>query len=491
MPSDHPDRRARPAARAGFLRDEGGAILVFWAIFLAVAFGFAALSFDLGRTANTQSELQSFADQVALAAVGELDGRPGARDRAREAADDLISRVQTFGEGEQLLSGDENFTLTLLRTADGAVANTDFEARFARVDVNLTTVLTPFASVTAALLGRAGENLSSDVGAVAVAGRGTYACDITPLFFCLPDANWRAGNNAGRQVDMVAGSSGNAAWGPGNFGFLDPASLGVDPSGPCAGENGANLYRCLVAANRGITTCIATDSAIDTRPGQAVGLTAAFNVRFDIYSGATNSFRNDSRYTPAPNVIGTVWDGAATTANPTLDSCIAAGTCRFGAGDWNRELYLSTYHNGLWPIRDDPRPAEQIPLRENATRYDVYLAEIASARARGDAGMPTASGFATGLGRPQNHRDANTAAERAALDPARLTFVAAAVDCGNQSMNGRTGVFPVEYVRMFFTQPVVGAGQDARIRAEIIGTAGGLGVGAGEASFREIFQLVR
>jgi hypothetical protein len=491
-----PSKHATDARKAGFVRNDDGSILVFWALFLAVAFGFAALIFDLGRVASTQTELQSFADQVALAAAGELDGRPGARSRAATAADQLIGRAQTFGEGPRRLAGADAYTLSLLRSPDGPEADSDGAARFARVVVNMTTVWTPFAAVNASLVGRPGENASSVVSAVAVAGRTTFACDITPLFFCLPNADWRATANIGHQIAMVSGSSGNSAWGPGNFGFLDPTVLEVDPSGACANRDGqlltgANLYRCLVGAERGITQCIETTRPLETRPGQAQGLTNAFNTRFDIYQGAMSSFRTDLNYRPAPNVL---WHGApgATSPEPNLprDSCIAADTCQFGTGDWDREGYLASFHNGQWPINGDPRPADEIPLRGRATRHDIYMAEIASARARGDAGMLTADGYDT-LGRPGNHAFAQNATLRAALDTARRTVVAAAVDCSDASMNGRANVFPMEYVRLFFTEAVQGSGSDARILAEVVGTAGGLGSGAGTASFHEIIQLVR
>ena len=69
-----------------FGRDDDGAILVFWAVGLAVFLGVVALSFDTGRIFSTQSELQSFADHVALAAAGELDGADDAITRAQAAA---------------------------------------------------------------------------------------------------------------------------------------------------------------------------------------------------------------------------------------------------------------------------------------------------------------------------------------------------------------------------------------------------------------------
>ena len=102
--------------RAPFARDERGAILVLWALFLAVAFGFLALAFDLGRIATTQAQLQSFADQVALAAAGELDGRTDSITRATAAANGLIDGQQTYANGSQALGGSGDYTLTFLST---------------------------------------------------------------------------------------------------------------------------------------------------------------------------------------------------------------------------------------------------------------------------------------------------------------------------------------------------------------------------------------
>ena len=504
MPRDINALRPPAAPKPGFAHEEHGGILVFWALFLAVAFGFAALIFDLGRVANTQTELQSFADQVALAAAGELDGRPDAILRATTAGNALISRDQTFGDGARKLSGAGAFTPTFMGGPDGPVTNSDAAARFVRVQVNQTTVATPFAAVNAALIGRRGENVSSDVGAVAVAGRSTFACDITPLFFCLPDPNWRASANVGNQIRMVAGSS-SGGWGPGNFGFLDPTVLDVDLNGPCIGNNGqpltgANLYRCLVGAERGISQCIETTQSLETRPGQAVGLTRAFNTRFDIYQGSMNRVSNDPNYRPAPNVLRHEGpdEPSSYSNDPPLnvlemleDSCIRNDpTCRFGDGDWARDMYLETFHNGLWPIAHDPRPSNQISLRANATRHDVYLAEVASARARGDAAMPTAPGM-NHFGRPGNHSFAQNAADRETLNPARRNVIAAAVDCSGESMNGRTDVHPLEYVRLFLTHEVQEVSGAARIRAEVLGSAGGQGSGAGEATYHEVIQLVR
>ena len=52
-------------------RAEDGTAAILWAMSLLVVFGLLALAFDIGRLGATQSELQSFADNVALAAAGE------------------------------------------------------------------------------------------------------------------------------------------------------------------------------------------------------------------------------------------------------------------------------------------------------------------------------------------------------------------------------------------------------------------------------------
>jgi Flp pilus assembly protein TadG len=493
---------------AGFARDERGAVLVLWALFLAVAFGFLALAFDLGRIATTQAQLQSFADQVALAAAGELDGRTDSITRATAAANGLIDGQQTFANGSQALGGSGDYTLTFLSTlpatdtAAATATTTDGRlARYVRVNVTQRTVLTPFAHVNAVLNG--GSQVSAGITASATAGFTSYACDITPLFFCVPNNGWRAKDNIGKQIEAVSGSSGGGAWTPGNFGFLDPTVLPTDPTGPCKDENGAQLYRCLIGAERGITQCIETTQLLLTRPGQAVGLTEFFNTRFDLFEGGMKSYANKAAYRPAPNVLSDLWtdgtgkgggNGTTPPVPPNLpkDSCIAAGTCRFGTGDWNRDTYLQTYHQNLWPIPNDPKPSSELPPRASITRWDIYQAEIRSARARGDQGMPTSTttGFAT-MGRPGNHDTAKTAAQRALLDPNRRIVVAAAVDCGGQSMNGRSNVAALEYVRLFMTEPVRNAGSDSRILAEIVGTAGGIGSGALEASYRDFIQLYR
>lgn len=509
-----------PALRR-FLRDASGAVLIFWGLFLGVAFGFLALAVDFGRVAGTQSELQSFADQVALAAAGELDGRADAITRATAAADRLIRDRQTHAAGDAVLSGSDDFTLTFLATlpaddtAAATAATTDARlARFVRVDVDEATVPTPFAAVAAAFAGRS-DGQDRVVAATATAGTASFACDVTPLMFCMPNAAWRADANKGSQIMLRAGGQG-AAWGPGNFGFLDTTTLPIDTKGPCAKESGAQLYRCLVGAERAITSCLRTDQGVSTETGQRVGLAEAFNTRFDIFVGYMAQHRDDPAYRPAPNTVqGTLPDKLATGTTPgggkdkgnggnggnngngsqrdkcrdgtpepsdamalPRDTCIVNGSCgRIGNGAWDRQAYFNRNHKGIPPAG----------ASTTSTRYAVYLAEIAAAAGRTSPNNVPLPGMQE-TGAPMCHASGPTA------DPDRRTLIAAAVDCTANSIQGNTtGIVPTEYVKLFMTEPVAAPGgeSDAEIMVEVVGSAGGFGSGATVGTYREFVQLYR
>ncbi len=482
-----------------FARNEAGAVLVFWAVVLGVILGFVALSFDLGRASITRSELQSFADSVALAAAGELDGNADALDRAAEAAN-LIFDSQSFGNTDRELNGDLSFTLTYYASlpADDGTALSDettdpAEAAFVRVEVTPTVVESTFGAAFAALTGQ--ENRDYDLGASAVAGLSIYACDITPMMFCLPSPDYGAEENIGDMVLLRAGRQG-AAWGPGDFGFLDPNGIAVDPAGPCAGLSGANLKICQIAAVDNITQCF-NQRGVDTEPGQKVGThDAMFNVRFDIYRSALNNRRNDPNYAPAPNVVkGMVPNNNGCFGNnnnsppptsPSLplprDTCFNTGACsRFGDGNWaaGRTTYVNTNY-GTPPGAAgtaDPHPGA-------TTRYEYYLAEIAAAAPtspiltnRAETGRPTCSPHRAG--------------------PERRVITVAGIDCAANPIQGRTLDVPVrEFFKIFLTEPVRQTGSNPPsfdIYGEIVGSASEVGTGAEGVGgiVRDVVQLYR
>lgn len=489
-PKNSPSSHKSTSRLGAFAKAEDGAVLVLWALFLAVALGFLALSFDLGRVASTQSELQSYADQVALAAAGELDGRSDAIARATSAAAGLIRDNQTYAQGATLLSGAGSYAITFfsaLPPSDGAAATAVTTnatlARYVRIQVAQQTVRTPFAAATAAMNGDPTANVQSTVSAAATAGMTSWACDVTPLMFCVPNGSWRATNNIGNQILLRSGGQG-AAWGPGNFGFLDVTSLPVDTTGPCNGLNGAQLYRCLVGAERGITGCIRTDAGVDTQTGQRVGLAEAFNTRFDIFQGSMNGERTIAAYRPAPNTIqGTKPRGGGACRGNNTDVSAAMplprdtninGSTRFGNGTWNRAGYVTTNHGGSYPAGTST----------SSSRYQMYLAEIAAARARSAPNDVPLPGFDE-TGAPMCHSTVSP-------DPDRRTVIAAAVDCTANAISGNTrNVVPLEYVKLFMTEPVQSAGSDTDIMVEVVNTAGGVGSGAITGVYNDFIQLYR
>lgn len=474
---------------------EDGAILVFWALALATIFGLVALSFDFGQMAATKSELQSYADHVALAAAGELDGKDDAIDRARAAAANLIADSQTFGSGSRTLSGDTDYVLDFYATlpsndsaALGASTTDPVAAIYARVSVTPRQVPYHFARVLHGLRGETRADPS--LGAVAVAGYTQYACDITPLMFCIPGSGFKADEHVGDMIKLRSGGSG-AAWGPGDFGFLDPDKLAVDGSGPCAGLKGAQLDACLIGAEGSVTRCF-SQRGVDTEPGQKVGIeNSSFNVRFDIYQAIMNGKKTNVHFQPAPNVIkGIVPKGGGScignseklspdTLGMPRDDCFAAGTCtRFGDGDWSngRDAYVAKNYGS-----SDPHAA-----LTHATRYEYYKAEIAAAGG-GAASTAILTGRAE-TGRP-------SCAPTHSADPDRRTVIAAAIDCDANPIKGKEYNVPVEeFVRLFLTEPVGSDGLSPPtldLWVEVIGSAGGLGSGGPDGVIHDVVQLYR
>lgn len=470
---------------------ESGSVLTVWGVSLAIFMGILALTFDIGRMSTTQSELQAFADNVALAAAGELDGSEDAIERATAAANNLISDTQTFGSGDTVLSGSEDFTISFYNglPADDRDSMTAFEttdpaeAGYVRVVANNQSVALGFAAAFASLTGN--DEINNTVGAEAVAGMEQSFCDITPLMFCLPSADFSAEENIGSSVLLRAGGGGST-WLPGSFGYIDPSGSQIDNAGPCAGLSGGMLDNCLIASTGQRTGCF-TKAGIDIATGQRVGsFEAALNVRFDIYLASLGSYRTDANYAPAPNVIhGYTSNGSqcikqvteplTTSVGLQEDDCHSLGTCdRFGDGDWSlaRDTYVNVNYGG-----EDPHPTA-------ATRYDYYLAEIEAAGGASSSNDILTLGTESGRPVCSPHQSA---------DPGRRVMVAAGVDCTAQGvMGGDKGVKVEEFFKIFMISPV-GLDGTRDLWVEIIGSAGGRGDGDADESsvFNDIVRLYR
>ena len=490
-----------------FLACRKGGILVFFAMAMAIFFGFTALSFDIGRVAATQSELQSFADSVALAAAGELDGGADATVRAQGAAENLITDSQTFGGDDQDLD-ELDWTLSFHsalpdndQDAIASIATDPTEAVYARVVVSEHAVGMNFASAFAALTDNAAPEAS--VAAEAVAGFTRYACDITPMFFCLPQGEpFEADKKVGEMILLRAGGGG-AGWGPGNFGWLNTADAAV--GGPCEGlSSDVKRTECQLAATRNRAGCFLQGGVV-TKPGQNEGqFSPALNARFDIYE-ANSSMLDNPLFAPAPNIVQgrvisrdknkcevTEYDDALPPETVPLpwDDCFGGSsdpdvnTCgpdklpsRFGDGNIDWETYLNVNHGGVDPTGTGG----------TSTRYEMYLAEIEKAGGATSTD-PILSGVSE-TGRPQ-------CSAAVSPDPDRRVIVAAGVDCtGANGPSGKTELKVKEFFKLFLTHPVgvSPAGDECTnckfdIWAEVIGSAQTTG---GGGIIHDVVQLYR
>lgn len=492
-----------------FVDETRGAILVFWAFALVAVFGLVAVSLDVGRIASSHSEFQSFADQVALAAAGELDGNADAISRATAAASAMATRSQTYADGANSL-GAVDYALTFLKSlpsqdynaasgeeyaiGTGNQAAGAADAQYVMATVTPRNIGLSFARVLFSLLGRPIPTAATR--AYAVAGFTQYACDITPMMFCLPNAGYKADDNVGKLVTLRSGGQGSA-WQPGDFGFLDPksSSIAADPGGPCAGLNGNNLFQCLLAGEGSLTQCF-SKRGVNVEPGQKNGIeNAIWNVRFDIFE---SSMQHDKTalYPAAPNVIkgivpkskgggssggGSKGGGNAcigtsggdpspdTMAMP-LDDDTASN--RFGSGSWDKAGYLAMN----WP---GGAPGGWT----GATRWSLYNAEIA---AGGTGDILT--------GKAETGRPACTSHQSVYAE--RRMIIAAGIDCDANTFSGSATNVPVqEFFKLFLTRPVDQDGSkppNVSIYAEIIGSAQGVGGAGGKGGlFHDVVQLYR
>ncbi|MCH6577987.1 MAG: hypothetical protein IH807_09180, partial [Proteobacteria bacterium] len=86
-------------SRKSPFRDARGAVAVYVAIVAPVLFGVGALTLDVGRLITLHTELQAAADAAAIAGARELDRFPGAIEKAKEAAAEALTNIQTFATG--------------------------------------------------------------------------------------------------------------------------------------------------------------------------------------------------------------------------------------------------------------------------------------------------------------------------------------------------------------------------------------------------------
>jgi Flp pilus assembly protein TadG len=493
-----------------FVSDDEGVALVLVAIMLPVIIGFAVLAIDMSRVNNLHNDLQKGADAFALAGAAELDGNGDAITRANRAIDNLIANQTDFSTLNHYTLKSTDLTVTFLkdlpasdsislnpngvdgngvdRHADPATEAT--EARFVEVTVNPTNFSTIF---PASFIG--GPN-SFQVSTQAVAGFQSGVCDYTPVFICNPyeDTTQTGGVTLQQAVAnaqyrrrqiLLRSGGGNAAYFPGNFGFLTP------PTG-----NGAKALAQAIASSK--PDACYSSNGVTTKTGQQVGpIIGGLNVRFGITQNGSSY--NSAEYGPAANVRkGAIVDPKKPNDCPTnnkityqtdptkgiglsRDACFASGTCslmggRMGGGDWDLTAYWTANHGGsvpqdLWDGTSANKP----------TRYAVYQYELANnlvgdVSGGGESGTPPSGCLAP-----------VTTVDRRLLYGAVLNCNA--LDAAGYNLGGKDEDLPVEsFASFFLTEPIK---NNTDIYVELVDVTGREGQGSLQKFQRDEAQLYR
>lgn len=534
-----------------FVTGESGAVAPLVAVSLFALIAVAGIAFDYARVAGMDTELQSAADQAALAAASQLDENAGACARAANAAaaanDALVANNTLFANDGSGPSVDINFTSETTCDAIGAIrfyvdkdattaATSDANAHFVEVDVvarRANFALTPI--VNALNFG--------EISATARAGLGSAVCKAPPLMICNPlgggtTVNWDLYEGKGVQVSSHSGGN----WSPGNFGFLDAGQ---------SNNAAPDLLAALAFQDAALGCLTGTEGNVD--PGES-GAIDAINTRFDIYnfpnsggstladcydgscpaaanvtkdlvnkqsapSGNSCKLHNSgwqlpaNQFSPRPNAGGDTYgtgngekfdqDGLVDAMGLPRDLCHYTSygqTCpeaggKVGNGNWARADYFRKYH--LSEVTANPT------AHDGKTRYQTYLWEQLAGNA------PTPSG-SYGSGGDTRYQHDTPVCTTGTLDPnrdRRVLTVAIAENCDGpitksdgtvvaKLAGGSTEVVISDWVDMFFVEPGFNRGNGASgadIYMEIIGfsqVTGGNG-NAPQTVRRSVPYLVR
>ncbi|MEO7636944.1 MAG: pilus assembly protein TadG-related protein [Sphingomicrobium sp.] len=506
-------------------RSSEGAVAPTIALSLFALIAAGGIAFDYARMATLDSELQSAADQAALAAASQLDGEDGACLRAAAAAKNMLLN-------KTLLANDT--TATAITIADepdcdstGMIrfwkdiektdpADSDADAKFVEVQVDPRTAIFALTPVVGAMS-------SGALNATAFAGMGEAYCKTPPVMICNPqetstDTDFDPSALIGKGLRLVSVGGGTGGWAPGNFGYLDTGG----------GSNGAPGLREALGWGNPPGDCITADG-VDTKPGATVTVTDSINTRFDVYDGnsscptggscpsSINSLKDVRRPANAnggnkckmhnagwqlpANYYGqgTVPSSATAAMADTVipdamghprDMCHAAPTTATGAcigpigtGNWDRDAYFRTnYRRGNATRWSSSEWKTNTGLTSTATRYQVYLWEIEHIGDSIDGvtvlgpSPPGATGAAlVGYGSPVCSPTEGYGAGTVPDDenPDRRKITVAVANCLDESVNGSSNDIAVkDWLEVFMVEPSLNRSRTnaGDVYVEVIGT---------------------
>ena len=471
------------------LRARDGAVSIIVALALTALLGLGALSIDLGRAWNLETELQNAADAAALACAGQLDRQANARARGNLAATGtLVQNTQTFasdgaGSDVTIQAGDIVFLEDLVTRA---VATTDQDAKYCQVTISPRRVDFSFAQIVGAVA-------SASPRAVAVAGLDTARCKVPPIMICNPNepGPFDVMGHIADGITLKESTGGGLA--PGNFGLL--ALYGKVLS--------TNETRDAWARTNPLTQCFGEE--VTTKPGQATAISQGLNMRFDIYFQGTHKVpagespvQSNPFYVPSMNNVKGLlrsssncsyqhpqgWNDAAqkytgpggpppTSMGFPRDDCAYNGDwcdtynggTNFGDGVWDIATYFTTNHPGVAPsVVPDLYPNDG-----HISRYEVYRWEL----------QPPPPTLAEG--EPEPNPVCHSSPYQ--TNPDRRAITVAVLDCSG--VKGTMNVTPVAWVDLFLTEPMGVFNGNNDLYGEIIGPGNPVGGGV----VRYILQL--
>lgn len=528
------------------LWDDRGYALVLTLLFMPVFIGLSLLIIDLGRGNNAHSDLYAAADAMALAAAGELDGGPDSITLAKAAMTEIRNNVSflSLEDGEFSITlgyvdeeGNEFnvIFLTDIPENDEDPIDQDWVDNYGTLDGTLAQYVYVAAQSkdldTIFPVPMSFIDQDVPVQAIAVAGRRSAACGITPLFICNPfetelggtalQTAFSEGRLHGRLLKLHP--KGNSTAGPGNFGFLQ-----------VGGSSSANAIRGFFAGGE-TPECYDSDT-VETKPGAATSIKAGINTRFDVWDPPFKG-NGPKNFSPAVNVrkgykledpddpCSQVLANDESTVNaddtprvpdsqnyrPFTENFImdSPGNATLGAflgsGNWDMDGYFDINHggapgeNGLPAIENsldsfphyDPLDATN-PGATLPSRYDVYRYEI-------DNGLTDDASVGGEDGLPSCSEETNNYIP-ATDDPDRRVIQAAIINClaNEDSLNGQKEV-PVEaFASVFMTNPMEGNNggnvdnpDGGTINLEVIDITGTGGLGTLDDYIRVEAVLVR
>ncbi|MBY6015520.1 pilus assembly protein [Qipengyuania gaetbuli] len=412
-----------------FHKDQSGAVAATYALALIPLIAMAGLGFDYARMAGMDSELQNGADQAALAAATQLDGRVGACARAGNAAIGLVSNTTLLADGNDALtvgtavgvSADQCSAFPAIRFFSEYTDRNNFTLATGDDDANYVEVTLDGREVTYSLVAVTGV-ANADGIALAVAGLGSAICKVPPVMMCNPnesnDPEFTIANYVGKGIRLVANVNGQngagedpdepvGSYGPGVFGYLETNA-----------GNGAVATAQTLGRENFPGDCVSIDGA-DVKPGQQVSVLDALNVRFGIYAnGLNNACGTGNTFCPpsansridlvrevAPGASGgscAIGPGgfevgprpyrpvdAVNNIDPAntqpmgyprdkchalslAGSCTGNGSARIGDGNWDRAAYYATNGLGTMPTTWSNYGYAELTGRSMPTRYQQY-----------------------------------------------------------------------------------------------------------------------